>query len=212
MKNRSKNLEKFMSKKNVSKKEIKWSQENVEQFLREQGSPFFKLESEVLNAYGADEKQLLYTLLDSVTKFVQMVGVVAGFGFVGLGYVQTLCLFVVGESLLFTVIVFGLGWTQYVYKANLDYIQIEQKRIKKLFRDRYIVFRKIFNKAAKDFKNGSEILIPRKWFIELMEKGDEIEKNFTSRAKNKNDLMPFNLFMILFIGGVIGVLLSFVNF
>lgn len=201
-----------MNKKNASEEEIKWSQEDVEQFLKEQGSPFFKLESEVFSAYGADQKQLLYTLLNFVTKLVQTVGVVAGFGFVGLGYVQTLHLFIIGEALLFTVIVFGLGWTQYVYKANLDYIQSEQKRIKELFRNRYVVFRKIFNKAAKDFKNGTKIFIPRKWFIELMEKGNEIEKNFAPQAKDKDDWMPFNLFMILFIGGVIGLLLSFVSF
>ena len=202
----------FMNKKKESEGEIKWSQEDVEQFLKEQGSPFFKLESEVFGAYGVDQKQLLYTLLNFVTKLVQTVGVVAGFGFVGLGHVQTLHLFVIGEAFLFTVIVLGLGWTQYVYKANLDYIQSEQKRIKELFRNRYIVFKKIFNKAAKDFKNGTEIFIPHEWFIELMEKGDEIEKNFAPQVKDKNERMPFNLFIILFIGGVIGLLLSFVSF
>lgn len=201
-----------MNKKNASEEEIKWSQEDVEQFLKEQGSPFFKLESEVFGVYGADEKQLLYTLLNSVTKLVQTVGVVAGFGFVGLGYVQTLYLFLVGEALLFTVIVFGLWWTQYVYKANLDYLQGERKRIKELFRNRYIVFRKIFDKAASDFKDSTKISIPRKWFIELMEKGSEIEKNFAPQAKEKDDWIPSNLFMILFTGGVIGLLLSFVNF
>lgn len=202
----------FMNKKNVSEEKIKWSQKDVEKFLKEQGSPFFKLESEVFGAYGADEKQLLYTLLNSVTKLVQTVGVIAGFGFVGLGYVQNLYLFVAGEAFLFMVIISGLWWTQYVYKANLDYIQIERKRIKELFRNRYVVFRKIFNKATEDFKKGTEILIPREWIIELMEKGDEIEKNFAPQAKNKDDWMPFNLFMILFIGGVIGLLLSFVSF
>lgn len=201
-----------MNKKNVSEQEIKWSQEDVEQFLKEQGSPFFKLENEVFGAYGADEKQLLYTLLNFVTRLVQTVGVVAGFGFVGLRYVQTLYLFIIGEALLFTVIVVGLGWTQNVYKANLEYIQGEHKRIKELFRNRYVVFKKIFNKAAKDFKNSTKISIPRKWFFELMEKDNEIEKNFASQAKDKDDWVPFNLLMILFIGGVIGLLLSFVNF
>ncbi|MDO8676051.1 MAG: hypothetical protein Q7K16_00085 [Candidatus Azambacteria bacterium] len=203
-----------MNKKNASesKEGIKWSQKDVERFLKEQGSPFFKLESEVFGAYGADQKQLLYTLLNFVTKLVQTVGVVAGFGFVGLGYVQNLYLFVIGEAFLFMVIISGLGWTQYVYKANLDCIQSEQKRIKELFGNRYVVFRKIFDKAAKDFKNGPEIFIPREWFIELMEKGDEIEKNFASQIKDKNEWMPFNLFMILFIGGVIGLLFSFASF
>src|ERR1700687_3612191 len=122
-----------------------FSKEQWDEFYDELGSRFFQLESATLQAYGEDQKKLLYEIFGSSKTLVQTIGVVAGFGFTALGYVQHLYLFIGGEFFLFVAIFAGLLWTQTAYKSNLASSNAEVARIKKLFAERYVVFKKIYD-------------------------------------------------------------------
>lgn len=67
--------------------------EDWEKFYESQGSKLFQLEGEFLGEHGDNQKKLLYEVLTSTTQLIQVIGVVAGFGFTGLGYVKNSTLF-----------------------------------------------------------------------------------------------------------------------
>src|SRR3989344_7391099 len=92
--------------------EIEMSSEDWDKFYESQGSQYFRLESEILKAHGDDQKKLLYEILTSTTQLIQVIGVVAGFGFTALGFVENRIFFILGEFFLFVAILVGLLWTQ----------------------------------------------------------------------------------------------------
>src|SRR3990167_3632417 len=134
--------------------EIEMTFEDWEKFYESQGSKFFQLESEILGEHGDNQKKLLYEVLTSTTQLIQVIGVVAGFGFTGLGYVKNLSLFIFGEALLFCAIFIGLLWTQKIYRSNLKSTDKEVERVKSIFKTRYEIFKKIYDKAVFYIQQG----------------------------------------------------------
>ena len=194
--------------------EIKLSSEDWDKFYESQGSRYFQLESKTLEAHGDDQKKLIYEVFGSSKTLVQTIGVVAGFGFTGLGYVKNLPLFLTGEFFLFFTIFYGLYWGQKAYKTNLENSTTEVARVKKLFADRYSVFKKIYNKALLDIQNGNEISIPKSDISDLQKQGNDLMEKFAIQddSKNKNVGDPFGWLMILFAIGGVCLLFSFVRF
>ncbi|HTR18744.1 MAG TPA: hypothetical protein VMH91_02070 [Candidatus Paceibacterota bacterium] len=191
---------------------IQMTQEEWDQFYESQGSRYLQLESATLKAHGDDQKKLFYEIFNSTTKLVQAIGVVAGFGFTGLGFVKTNSLFLIGEGLLFTAILVGLWWTQKVYRSNLDGSRGEVTRIKGFFRDRHTSFMKIYDKALADIEGGRGIEVPEADIRALMRKDNELMEHFTEEKADEagSDMLP--LLMVLFALGGIALLLSFVHF
>ena len=194
--------------------EIKFSEEEWKEFYENFGSRFFQLESATLKAHGDDQKKLIYEVFGSSKTLVQTIGVVAGFGFTGLGYVKNLPLFLTGEFFLFFTIFYGLYWGQKAYKTNLESSNAEVIRVKKLFADRYSVFKKIYDKALSDITNGNEISSPKSDISDLQKQGNDLMEKFAiqNESKGKNIGDPFGWLMILFAVGGICLLLSFVRF
>jgi hypothetical protein len=190
----------------------KFSQEAWDEFYDQLGSRFFQLESTTLHAHGEDQKKLLYEIFGSSKTLVQTIGVVAGFGFTALGYVQHLYLFIGGEFFLFVAIFAGLLWTQTAYKSNLASSNTEVARIKKLFAERYAVFKRIYDKALSDIENGTDILIPESQIRDLQKKGNDLMEHFASQTEKQNLSDPFGWLMLFFAVGGIFLLLSFVHF
>lgn len=189
--------------------EIKLSSEEWDKFYESQGSKYFQLESEILAAHGEDQKTLLYKILNSTTQLIQVIGVVAGFGFTGLGYVNNLPLFFVGEFLLFLAIFIGLFWTQKIYKSNFAGTNTEVERVKGLFRDRFGTFKKIYDKALSATEKGEEIKIPHSLMSELMKKNNEFLEKYQKKEAEKKEWEPLPLLMVIFVVGGISLLLSF---
>ena len=194
--------------------EIKFSKEQWYEFYEKEGSHFFQLESNALKAHGEDQKKLLYEIFGSSKTLIQTIGVVAGFGFTGLNFVKNLSLFVGGEALLFIAIFYGLFWTQKIYKTNFNSSSTEIGRIKKLFGERYNVFKKIYDKALSDleksnFKNDTEIFIPKSQIMDLQRQNDTLFLKLISEGKGVGFSNPFNLLMLSFATGGIVLLLSF---
>lgn len=192
-------------------KQIELSENNIEKFLNDQGSPFFKLESEILGAFGKEQKQMLNSVMDSVAKIVQIVGVVAGFGFTGLGRVQNLWLFIFGEACFFATMIIGLWWVLWFYNSNLNDLDIERKKIRGLFKARRDAFAKIFNHILEQYKNSQTMFIPQDWFADLMQRGNDIQQGFESGKKDIESWSPQTLLMWFFVCGGVGLLLSFIQ-
>jgi len=194
----------------MNNKEIKLSSEDWDKFYENQGSRYFQLESAILTAHSEDSKTLLYKILNSTVQLIQVIGVVAGFGFTGLGYVKNLPLFFMGEFLFFTAIFIGLFWTQKIYKSNFTSTNEEVERIKGVFKDRFDVFKQIYNKALSATEKGEEIEIPRSLLSELMKKNNEFLENYKGKKVGKEEWEPLPLLMFFFAIGSISLLLSFV--
>jgi hypothetical protein len=193
----------------MADEEIKFSEEKWKEFYENFGSKYFQLESATLKAHGDDQKKLLYEIFGSTKTLVQTIGVVAGFGFTAISYVENLSLFILGEFFLFVAIFYGLFWTQKSYRSNLRGSIAETDKVKKLFAERYSVFKKIYDKALSDISNTNEISIPKSDILDLQKKGNELMEKFTLQTESKNWSDPFNWLMFFFaIGGTV-ILLSF---
>ncbi|MBI4086209.1 MAG: hypothetical protein HY433_03155 [Candidatus Liptonbacteria bacterium] len=196
----------------MNEEEIQLSTEEWDEFYESQGSKYFKLESEILAAHGEDQKTLLYKILNSTTQLIQVIGVVAGFGFTGLGYVKSDVLFFTGESLLFVSIFIGLFWTQKIYKSNFKGTNAEVERVKKIFKNRFEVFKKVYDKALSATEKGEAIKIPQPLLGQLMKKNNELLENYQDKEVKKKEWEPLSLLMFLFAIGGISLLLSFLLF
>jgi len=193
----------------MNNKEITMSEHDWDVFYESQGSRYLRLESEILAAHGQDQKTLLYKILNSTTQLIQVIGVVAGFGFTGLGYVKNSPLFFVGESLFFVAIFIGLFWTQKIYKSNFTSTNKEVERIKRIFKDRFDVFKQIYDKALSATEKGEEIKIPLSLLSKLTKRNNEFLESYKSTEVGKKEWEPLPLLMIFFALGGISLLLSF---
>ena len=191
--------------------QIQFSQEDWDKFYESSGSRFFQLESTTLHAHGEDQKKLLYELFGSSKTLVQTIGVVAGFGFTGLGYVRNLPLFLCGEAFLLIAIFAGLYWTQHAYRSNLKSSTDEVVRLKGIFANRYAVFKQIYDKALSDIAGGGEILIPKSQMLELQKQNNVLLEKFSTHEERGDMRDPLGYLMVFFaIGGVL-LLLSFTH-
>ena len=196
----------------MNEEEIKFSEEDWDKFYESQGSRFFQLESATLKAHSEDQKKLLYEIFGSSKTLIQTIGVVAGFGFTGLGYVKNLSLFIGGEAFLFIAIFSGLFWAQKAYRTNLNSSTREVTRIKKLFADRYTVFKKIYDKALSDIENGTEMSIPKSQIRDLQKQNNDLMLKFAEQEEKTKLGDPFGWLMTFFAIGGVGLLLSFFRF
>lgn len=192
--------------------EIEITFEDWEKFYESQGSKFFQLESEILGEHGDNQKKLLYEVLTSTTQLIQVIGVVAGFGFTGLGYVKNFSLFIFGEALLFGAIFVGLFWTQKIYRSNIKSTDKEIERVKSIFKTRYETFKKIYDKAVSDIGQNANIKIPRSLMNELIQKNNDLMSQFVTKDTKKEEWDPLTILIIMFIAGGFSLLISFVNF
>ena len=192
--------------------EIEMSSEDWDKFYESQGSKYFQLESEILKAHGDDQKKLLYEILTSTTQLIQVIGVVAGFGFTALGFVENRSFFILGELFLFIAILVGLFWTQKIYRSNITASDKEVVRVKSIFADRYVILKKIYDKALSDIENGASIKISALSMRELLKKNNGIMESFAVQEVRQKDWDPLATLMILFVFGGGSLLLSFIHF
>ena len=192
--------------------EIPLSPQDWDKFYESQGSRFFQLEGEILKAYGEDQKKLLYEILSSTTQLIQVIGVVAGFGFTGLGFVGNRSLFILGEFFLLVAILVGLFWTQKIYRSNIAGSDEEVARVKSIFSNRYSVFKKIYDKALSDIEKGVAIKISAMMMSDLLKKNNDLMESFTTQEAKKKEWDPLTTLMILFTLGGGSLLFSFIHF
>lgn len=187
---------------------INLNQEKLEMFCEQFGSSNFRLQSKMAEDYGKTTLDLYFKSVDFVYKIATTIGVIAGFGFVGLGYVKSMALFIFGEMLLFAAIAVGIWSVQKIYlseKADLDSLY---SKIRTHFREYNDLFDRIFyNKALKNDFSKNEIQ-------QLMDKGREllgILRDEGDKIQQSPLIFITRLILILFTFGTFSILLSFIS-
>jgi len=133
-------------------------------------------------------------------ELITIAGIVAGFGFTGIGRVETIFAFLIGEALLFSAIVVDLWF------------------VKKMFLDEAKLFATYIDKLGKAINKRRSISLNIKSTLDEMKKSmNEISleesKIFDDDGPhNINSDVFFNTIICLFIFGTTSLLLSFINF
>lgn len=163
----------------------------------------------VQSGYNDTQKEYLNGHLEYSYRVVQVVGILAGFGFTAIASVQAIGLFILGELLLLVAIIFGLYKTRNLYTTTIDALDKEGNKKKKVVWERNMYLTQILQQATNERK------IPADFQQKLNELNDKILKEFApddlheDKPKYKDHLVP-----MIFMGfaGVAFILASFVCF
>lgn len=184
---------------------IPMTNENVD-ILQRMSSEFHSLYAKAMEEYGEKELKLIDDVLNFVYKMIQVIGIVAGFGFTALGFVKQLHLFILGEAFLLSSIVYGIYQIKKIYATNLNGIQKSSNEASTIFQEKSQLFQGVITEALKEGK------IDMTDFQSRLEKVDAKLLNFFSRKKNrttKNEERFLDTIISLLITGSILLLLSF---
>lgn len=176
--------------------------------LIQASSEFHDFYSKAMNDYGKMEIKLIDDLLNFGYKIIQVIGIIAGFGFTAVGAVKNFHLFITGESLFLLTISYGIYQIKKIYAINLESIQKSGDKKKDIFYNKSKIFQKFIKNSVEDGKiNYYE-------FKRQLDTADkELLKSFSSekKQKKKNEDRFLNVMIYLLILGGIFLLLSFVN-
>lgn len=186
---------------------IQTTDENIE-ILQKMSSDFHRLYAEAMKEYGEKELKLMDDTLNFVYKMLQVIGIVAGFGFTGLGFVKQINFFILGEFFLLGSIVYGIYQIKRIYTTNLTSIQESRNEASKIFQEKSQLFQDIIPKALKEGKIDMTNFQKR-----LDEIDGKLLKFFSKKrdksVKNEEDFL--NIIIFLFVTGGTFLLLSFLQ-
>lgn len=128
---------------------IPMTEANIE-ILQKMSSEFHNLYAEVMEKFGEKELKLIDDVLNFVYKIIQVIGLVAGFGFTGLGLVKQINLFIFGELFLLGSIGYGIYKIKKIYTSNLNAIQKSRNEISETFQEKSQIFQEVIPNALKE--------------------------------------------------------------
>ena len=120
--------------------------------LQQMSSDFHRVYAEAMHEYGEKELKLIDDTLGFGYKMIQVIGIVAGFGFTALGSVKTVNLFILGELLFISSIVYGVYQIKRIYATNLEAIQKSSNQKSQVFQEKSKLFQDVITKAVKERK------------------------------------------------------------
>lgn len=123
--------------------EIRLSEEEYRDLYEGWISKGLRTEGEVMSEFSDRERELLYKYIDFTYQILSTLGIFAGFGFTAINNVQTLWLFILGEGILISTILYGLVWLKRFYTSNLAPLQESSREIFKLYKQRDEIFLRI---------------------------------------------------------------------
>lgn len=163
-----------------------------------------QLFAQVNNEYLKTETKYLDGYLDYSSKVIQIVGILAGFGFTAVSKVQTLWLFILGELLLVGAIVFGLVKTRNIFTSTLKSIPVARKEKAGVVWERNKYLTDVLREATT---NGN---IPADLQDQLNSHNQKMLDAFTLKDDKDDKLQDHLVLMIILAAaGVLSVLLSF---
>ncbi len=124
---------------------IPLSEEEFKEFYDNFGSNHFQLQSRVLEDLGTKQIDIYFKSIGLATTVIGVIGLIAGFGFTALGYVQSLWFFFVGEGLLLGAIFYGLFWTQKIYQGEFKSLESERRKYLTFYAERNEKFMELYN-------------------------------------------------------------------
>lgn len=180
----------------------------IENFYKHFGSGSFRLQSEMAEDWGKKSMDLYFKSIDFIYKIVSTIGVIAGFGFIGLGYVGSIYNFIFGEALLFSAMIIGVWSVPKIYfdeKSDLDKLY---SKIRTHFHGYNDLFDSIFHKAQ-------EVGFSRDELNKLINKDKELLKILKDETDNKKKpphvIFIIHLIIAFFVCGTLSILLSFIK-
>lgn len=184
---------------------IKANEESLN-FLQRMSSDFHRLYAEVMREYVEKEMKLIDNTLDFGYKIIQVIGIVAGFGFTALGLVKSIFLFIGGELLLISSIVYGVYQIKRFYTTNLEGMQQARTKVSKLFREKSQLFQDVITGGVKEGKIDITEFQTRLGSID-----SRILEEFSSKQDepSKNEGRFLDVIILLLILGGLALLLSF---
>jgi len=187
-----------------SKSKIELSEEEFKEFYENFGSSNFKLQSDIFKDIGDRQVDIYFKSIGFATTIIGAVGIIAGFGFTALGYVQNVLLFFIGEGLLSATIFYGLFWTQQKYQQEFNSLEEDRKKYLDYYNQRNKKFIELYESWL------SQRNIDRSKFLEL----NDIDKKSIDLFKTENQRVAPDIYSrkmyILMIIGIVFLFSSFI--
>lgn len=186
---------------------INLNSDKLKAFYEQFGSSSFRLQSEMSKDYGKKYLTLFYKSVDSIYHIVTTIGIVAGFGFTALGYIENNVLFIFGEILLFSAIGVGIWAIQKIYISERKNFEGLHSKINLYFSERNDLFKLVFNRATANNLTSddvNQIQVKDRELLDILKNSPEVEKD------RKDILTPVvrAIFILFVVGGAL-LLLSF---
>jgi len=194
---------------NKNKQQIVEATDERLSVLQQMSSDFHRVYAEAMHEYGEKELKLIDDTLGFGYKMIQVIGIVAGFGFTALGSVKTINLFVLGELLFIGSIIYGVHKIKKVYATNLESIQKSSNQKSQVFQEKSKLFQEVITKAVKERKID---------IADFQQKLDTIDakliSEFTSKPPktSKNEGRFLDIIVLLLTLGSLALLASFFDF
>lgn len=186
--------------------EIKLSESDYREVYEGWISKALKTESEVMAEYSNRERELLYKFTEFTYQLLAAIGIFSGFGFTAIDKVKTLWLFISGEGILASAILFGLYWLKKFYESNLSALQNSSRAIFKIYKERDEVFLQI----GKDFTERQ--VLRKSNLLKAQEKDQEVLnwiREHTGEKSEKKETPPHKVIISLSLVGLVIIFLSF---
>lgn len=186
---------------------IQMTDENIE-IIQKMSSDFHRLYAEAMKEYGEKELKLIDDTLNFAYRMIQVIGIVAGFGFTALGLVKQINLFILGEFFLLSSIVYGIYQIKKIYTSNLTSIQKSSHNASKVFQEKSQFFQEVIPRALQERKLD---------MIDFQSKLNVVDRKLLNLFSNKQsrslkDEGEFlNVIIFFLVTGGILLLLSFLS-
>jgi hypothetical protein len=190
---------------------LKLSQDEKEKFYRIKGSKFFNLQSNVIKEFGEKKLNIYFQLVNFTYQIVTTLGVLAGFGFFALSFVNKITSFIFGEALLFCAIVKGIHLVHKTYVGELISLDEAERKHSDEFYERRKVFTDVLEKILEDKANKIDIEKLNKKDEEIKQMFDvskEIKKGNSDGIKNLASNQRIMIYLA--VGGFTLILFSLV--
>lgn len=184
---------------------IHLDQDGLEKFYQEFGAKDFELQSKIAESFGGAFLDLYFKSVNFIYRIITVIGVIAGFGFTALGFVDNFWIFMAGELLLLSAIALGLYRTQQIYFTEAHHLWQEHEKISKHFEERNKIFDQIFHRAVAGSISTEDIR-------GLLEKDKELLTVFRGML-DSSGIKPIkkmvNWILVFFMAGSAVLLISF---
>jgi len=155
--------------------------ENVMNFYEELGSSHYKMQTHTLEKFGNAKLDIYFKSIGFVSSVTAVIGIIAGFGFTALSFIQSRFLFFIGEAILFYAIFKGLIWVQHVYTSEYESLEAEFNKHQEHFQKRNEAFIKVYNQLISESHKINRIDIENLQKIDqemlILFKPNEIDKS-----------------------------------
>jgi hypothetical protein len=181
------------------------TKEEWDEFYKITGSNFLQMEQDIMTSYGDKQLEMYNNILDFIYKLVGTIGIVAGFGFTAVNFVESIHLFYVAEILFFAAMAIGVHWVSKTYQSEFTALQKSSSKLSKIFRKRTSVLGII----VKNY--GETNCINTENLKEMDACDQELLTAFSQTQEESSLKTPIPLMIVLFSLGGCVLLTSFLS-